>query len=112
MLTVFIQHRLGTVKSTTKAIHPGQIVRLKLQILGVSISSAARAIGINRSHFSDLVNGHIGISPTIALRLSLGLGGRAEEWMEYQTDYELHLARGRFLAISHQVQKIDNRGQQ
>jgi addiction module HigA family antidote len=95
------------VKSISKVIHPGQIVRLKLQILGVSISAAARALGINRTHFSDLVNGHVGISPTVALRLSLGIGGRAEDWMEHQTDYELHLARGRFLAISRQVQKID-----
>lgn len=94
------------MKSTTKTIHPGQIIRLKLQLLGVSISAAARALGINRTHFSDLVNGHIGISATVALRLSLGLGGRAEDWMQHQTDYELHLARGRFLDISRQVIKI------
>lgn len=100
------------MKSTTKTIHPGQIIRLKLQLLGVSISAAARALGINRTHFSDLVNGHIGISPTVALRLSLGLGGRAEEWMQHQTDYELHLARSRFLTISRQVQKIEGKGQQ
>lgn len=95
------------MKSTNNTIHPGQIIRLKLQLLGVSISAAARALGINRTHFSDLVNGHIGISPNVALRLSLGFGGRAEDWMHHQTDYELHLARGRFLAISRQVQKIE-----
>lgn len=95
------------MKSTTKTIHPGQIIRLKLQLLGVSISAAARALGINRTHFSDLVNGHIGISPTVALRLSLCLGNRAEDWMRYQTDYELHRARGQFLAISRQVKQID-----
>lgn len=94
------------MKSTNNAIHPGQIIRLKLQLLGVSISAAARALGINRTHFSDLVNGHVGISATVALRLSLGLSGRAEDWMQHQTDYELHLARGRFLEISRQVIKI------
>ncbi len=94
------------MKQVTKVIHPGQIIRLKLQILGVSISAAARSLGIHRTHFSDLVNGHVGISPTVALRLSLGLGGSAEDWMQHQTDYELHLARGRFLALSRQVQRV------
>lgn len=95
------------MNSTNKAIHPGQIIRLKLKLLRVSISAAARALGTNRTHFSDLVNGHIGISPTMALRLSLSLGGRAEDWMQHQINYELHRARGQFLAISRQVKKID-----
>lgn len=73
-LTVSSRHRTSTVKSTTKTIHPGQIIRLKLQLLGVSISAAARSLRINRTHFSDLVNGHVGISATVAMRLSLGLG--------------------------------------
>ncbi|HUX62237.1 HigA family addiction module antitoxin [Sulfuricella sp.] len=97
------------MNAPTKAIHPGQIIRLKLKILGVSISAAATSLGINRTHFSDLINGRIGISPTMALRLSIGLGGSAEDWMEHQTDFELHLARGRFLAISRQVQKLSAR---
>lgn len=73
------------------------------------MSAAARALKINRSHFSDVVNGHVGISATVALRLALGLGGDAEDWMRHQADYELHLARGRFLVISRQVQKIGQR---
>ncbi len=95
------------MKTVTKVVHPGQIIRLKLQILGVSISEAARALSISRTHFSDIVNGHAGISASLALRLSLGLGGAAEEWLRHQLDYELHVARGRFLAISRQVRKIN-----
>jgi len=95
------------VKTVTKVVHPGQIIRLKLQILGVSISEAARALGISRTHFSDVVNGHAGISAGVALRLALAIGdSTAEEWLSHQMDYELHLARGQFLTISRQVRKI------
>lgn len=97
------------MKSVTRPVHPGQIIRQKLQTLGVSISAAARTLGINRTNFSDLVNGHAGISARVALRLSAGLGGTPEEWMQHQTDYELHLARGRIRAISRQVRKIEGR---
>lgn len=94
------------MKTVTKVVHPGQIIRLKLQILSVSISEAARALSISRTHFSDIVNGHAGISASVALRLSLGLGGTAEEWLQHQMNYELHLAHGQFLTISRQVRKI------
>lgn len=93
--------------TVSKVIHPGQIIRLKLKILGISISEAARALGISRTHFSDIVNGHAGISASVALRLSLGVGGTAEEWLLHQMDYELHLARGHFLTISRQVRQIE-----
>ncbi len=94
------------METVTKVIHPGQIVRLKLKILGVSISDAAKALGISRTHFSDIVNGHAGISASVALRLSLGIGDTAENWLSHQMDYELHLARGQFLTISRQVRPI------
>ena len=94
------------MKSVTRPVHPGQIIRQKLQTLGVSISAAARALGLSRTHFSDVVNGHAGISAGVALRLQLAIGGTAEEWMQRQMDYELHLARGQFLKVSRQVQKI------
>lgn len=94
------------MKIVTRVHHPGQILRRKLDDLGVSISAAARALDLSRAHFSDVVNGHAGISAGVALRLQLAIGGRAEEWMQRQMDYELHLARGQFLTISRQVRKI------
>lgn len=94
------------MKPATKAIHPGFIIRLRLKILRVSISEAARALGVCRTHFSDVVNGHAGISANVALRLSLGLGGTPEEWLSHQSDFELQLVRERFPGISRQVKKI------
>lgn len=98
---------MNTVTTVSKVTHPGQIIRLKLKTLGVSISEASKALGISRTHFSDIVNGHAGISASVALRLSLGIGGTAEEWFNHQMDYELHLARGQFLMVSRQVRQIE-----
>jgi len=98
------------VETVTKVIHPGQIIRLKLKIMGVSISEAAKALGISRTHFSDIVNGHAGISASVAIRLSLGIGDTAENWLSHQMDYELHVARGQFLPISRQVRSIKKGG--
>jgi len=98
------------VKTVTQVIHPGQIIRLKLKIMGVSISEAAKALGISRTHFSDIVNGHAGISASVALRLALGIGDTAENWLSHQMDYELHVARGQFLTISRQVRSIKKGG--
>lgn len=95
------------MKTVTKVPHPGQIIKQKLESLGVSISAAARALGLSRTHFSDVVNGHAGLSAGVALRLSLAIGDTTpEEWLRHQMDYELHLARGQFLNISRQVRKI------
>jgi len=95
------------MKTITKVPHPGQIIKRKLENLDVSISAAARALDLSRTHFSDVVNGHAGLSAGVALRLSLAIGDTtAEEWLQHQMDYELHLARGQFLKISRHVRKI------
>lgn len=43
--------------------HPGEVIKdLCLEPLGVSISAAAKALGISRKTLSAIVNGHAGIS--------------------------------------------------
>jgi len=52
--------------------HPGEILReLYLDELGLSITEAAKGLGISRKTLSELVNGKAGISPTMAMRLSI-----------------------------------------
>lgn len=94
------------MKKDTNVIYPGQIIRLRLKLLGVSISEAARTLGVSRSHFSEVINGHTSISANMALRLSLGIGGTPEEWLSHQTDYELDLARCQLVGLSNAVRKI------
>jgi antitoxin HigA-1 len=77
--------------------HPGEVIReLYLEPLGVSVTAAAKALGVSRKHFSQLLNGHMGISPEMAIRLSIAFGTSAESWLRQQMYYDLwHAEQGR-----------------
>ena len=49
--------------------------------------------GITRKTLSQLVNGHIGVSPTMAIRLALATNTTAETWLNMQGAYELWQAK-------------------
>ncbi len=70
--------------------HPGQSVRLDcLEPLGLSVTDAAKALGVTRQALNNLVNGKSGISPEMAIRLDKAFGGGAEVWLGLQMDYDL-----------------------
>src|SRR5690554_4071257 len=70
--------------------HPGEIIReLCLEPLGLSVTAAAEALGISRKSLSAIVNGRAGISPEMAVRLSIAFDTSAESWLNQQTQYEL-----------------------
>ena len=70
--------------------HPGEVLReLCLKPLGLTVTHAARALGISRKTLSSILNGRAGITPEMAVRLSLAFGTSAESWMNQQTQYDL-----------------------
>ena len=70
--------------------HPGGFVlRQCIEPLGLSITEAARALGVTRTTLSELVNGKRGISPEMAVRLSQAFGGSAQSWLIQQAQYDL-----------------------
>ena len=70
--------------------HPGLSVRHDcLEPLGLSVTEAARKLGVSRKQLSDIVNGHSGISPKMAIRLDKAFGGGAETWFRLQAAYDL-----------------------
>jgi addiction module HigA family antidote len=70
--------------------HPGLSVRHDcIEPLGLSIAEAAKRLGVSRKQLSDLVNGHAGISPTMAIRLDKAFGGGADTWYRMQAAYDL-----------------------
>ena len=73
--------------------HPGKILKeLCLQPLGLSVTRAAEALGISRKTLSAILNGRAGISPEMAVRLSLAFGTSSESWLNQQSQYDLWLA--------------------
>jgi len=70
--------------------HPGRVVFEEcLEPLGLTITEAARGLGVTRNSLSRLIHGHNGISPEMALRLSMAFGGSAESWLRQQIEYDL-----------------------
>lgn len=81
--------------------HPGQSVRHDcLEPLGLSVTEAAKALGVTRQALSNIVNGSAGISPEMAIRLDKAFGGTAEGWLALQTAYDLAQAMKRASSIN------------
>src|SRR5256885_3409078 len=70
--------------------HPGEIIRdLCITPLGLTVTEAAEGLGVTRKTLSLLLNGHAGISPEMAVRLSKAFGRSPESWMQLQVQYDL-----------------------
>ena len=70
--------------------HPGEVIReLCLDPAGLSVTRAAEWLGVTRKTLSELLNGHSGISPEMAIRLSKAFGGSAESWLTQQMQFDL-----------------------
>ena len=70
--------------------HPGLSVRHDcLDPLGLSVTEAAKKLGVSRKQLSDVVNGNSGISAQMAFRLDKVFGGGASMWYRLQAAYDL-----------------------
>jgi len=76
--------------------HPGEIIRDQcLEPLGLSVTDAAKGFGVTRKALSELLNGHAGVSPEMAIRLEKAFGSTAETWLRMQLAYDLWHAEQR-----------------
>lgn len=71
-------------------LHPGELVKeVCIVATGLSVTEAAHKLGVDRTTFSRLLNGHAGISADMAMRLSIATNTSAVMWMNLQRDYDL-----------------------
>ena len=69
--------------------HPGRIVRQDcIEPLGLTITNAAKALGVTRQALNNVVNEKAGISPEMAVRISKAFGGSPEMWLRLQANYD------------------------
>lgn len=74
--------------------HPGRIVRHDcLEPLGLSITAGAKILGVTRQTLNNVVNCKSGISPEMAIRLTMAFGSTPETWLRMQLSYDLAQAR-------------------
>lgn len=70
--------------------HPGEVLReLCLEPMKLSVTDAARSLGVSRKTLSSILNGRTGISPEMAVRLSIAFDTSAESWLSQQLQYDL-----------------------
>ncbi len=76
--------------------HPGEIIREDyLKPLDMTVTDTAKHLGVTRKTLSDLLNGHGGVSPEMALRLEKAGWLKADHWLQLQMQYDLWQARQR-----------------
>ncbi len=76
--------------------HPGQFIRMEvIEPLGLSITEAAKVLGVSRPALSALVNGRAALSPDMALRIEKAFGPKMDTLLRMQTAFEISEARGR-----------------
>ena len=70
--------------------HPGEILsEFWLTPLGLTITETATRLNVTDNTVVELLNGKIGISPEMALRLELAFGKSAESWLAHQAAFDL-----------------------
>lgn len=76
--------------------HPGEVLKsLCLEPLGLTVTQAAEALGVTRKTLSMVINGRAGISPDMAIRLSMAFDTTPESWLNQQMQYDLWQAKQR-----------------
>jgi antitoxin HigA-1 len=83
----------------TNPPHPGELIGDTLDEIGVSISAAARGLGITRQQLHNLIAGRSGISPEMAVKLEKALGSTADTWLKMQMNYDLAQVRKRRINV-------------
>lgn len=74
--------------------HPGGIVRHAcLEPLALTVTDAAKVLGVSRQALNNVVTGRADISAEMAIRLEKAFGGSADTWLRMQTAYDLAQAR-------------------
>jgi addiction module HigA family antidote len=74
--------------------HPGEILREGyLEPLHLSVTEAARALGVSRTALSQFLNGHARLSPDMARRLAAAFRTSVEFWLNLQHNRDVWLAR-------------------
>lgn len=76
--------------------HPGGFVWSEIvEPLGLSVTDAARVLGVSRSTLSELFNEHANLSPEMAFRIEKMLGVSGDTLLRMQNSYDIAQARKR-----------------
>ena len=82
-------------KKSEKSTHPGTFIREQVIPKGMSVTDAAKRLGVGRPALSNLLNGNASLSPTMAVRLEKAFGADRRKLLELQSEFDRHNRRGK-----------------
>lgn len=78
------------LKRNLPPAHPGEILKeMFIKERNLTITEVAKGLNVARANLSAVINGHLGISPELAIKLSEAFGNTAQFWVNLQNNYEL-----------------------
>ena len=78
------------IKRKLAPVHPGEILKeMFIKERGLTITEVAKGLNVARANLSAVINGHLGISPELAIKLSEAFGNTPQFWVNLQNNYEL-----------------------
>lgn len=86
--------------------HPGRGLKDDFDELNLTTAQAADALGISRNQLHRVMTGRSDISPEMALRLEIVIGGTAEHWLRMQATYNAAQVRQRADEIGKGLKRI------
>ena len=79
--------------SRRKPTHPGEILREDIiKPLGLTVTDAAKCLGVTRKTLSALINCKASVSPEMAVRIAKATRTSPESWLYMQAKLDLWLA--------------------
>lgn len=93
--------------TTRKPTHPGRVLKYDvIEPLGLTVTEAARRLGVTRKALSELLNEHAAMSPEMAVRVAAATNTTAESWLRMQLKLDLWKAEQK----TPKVQKLQSVG--
>jgi len=71
-------------------VHPGRIIKHDcIEALGLSVTQAAKVLGVTRQTLSRVINEQTAVSPEMAIRISKAFGSTPEHWLRLQLAHDM-----------------------
>ncbi len=74
--------------------HPGEVIRFEvLEPLKITVTDAAKLLGVTRPALSNVLNGRASLTPEMALRIEKAFGPKMDHLMRMQLAHDLARTR-------------------
>ena len=82
------------MQDSNPPLHPGAFIRERVLPSGMSVTEAAKKLGVGRPALSNLLNGKSSLSPGMAARLEKAFGADGRELLDRQAAFDRHGRQG------------------